>query len=218
MKWVFWIAVATIAYSYVGYAVWLWLRSLWSPRPVRRGPAEPAVSAVMVVRNEEAVLVRKLENLLTLDYPLRNWTWWSFRTDRAIGTASILKDFGARGRVRTRLKLESQGKASGLNDAIELASGEILLFTDARQLIEPGALRLLVENFSDPAVGCVSGELMLGDPVGGETGRGTGLYWRIEKKIREMESASGSVAGATGAIYCARREFARASARWNHPG
>jgi len=34
-----------------------------------------------------------------------------------------------------------------------------------------------------------------------------GLYWRIEKKIRELESASGSVAGATGAIYCARRDL-----------
>jgi len=207
MKWVFWIAVATIAYSYVGYAVWLWLRSLWSPRPVRRGPAEPAVSAVMVVRNEEAVLVRKLENLLTLDYPPEKLDVVVVSDGSSDGTASILKDFGARGRVRTRSKPESQGKASGLNDAIELASGEILLFTDARQLIEPGALRLLVENFSDPAVGCVSGELMLGDPVGGETGRGTGLYWRIEKKIREMESATGSVAGATGAIYCARRQL-----------
>ena len=29
----------------------------------------PPVSAVMVVRNEEAVIARKLENLLTLDYP-----------------------------------------------------------------------------------------------------------------------------------------------------
>lgn len=46
---------------------------------------------------------------------------------------------------------------------------------------------------------------MLGDPASGETGKGMGLYWRIEKKIRELESASGSVAGATGAIYCARR-------------
>ncbi|MGB0037728.1 MAG: hypothetical protein WBQ00_02450, partial [Terriglobales bacterium] len=50
-----------------------------------------------------------------------------------------------------------------------------------------------------------SGELMLGDPASGETGKGMGLYWRVEKKIREMESASGSVAGATGSIYCARR-------------
>ena len=63
------------------------------------------------------------------------------------------------------------------------------------------------ENFADPEVGCASGELMLGKPERRGNGRGMGLYWRIEKKVRELESASGSVAGATGAIYCARREL-----------
>jgi cellulose synthase/poly-beta-1,6-N-acetylglucosamine synthase-like glycosyltransferase len=48
---------------------------------------------------------------------------------------------------------------------------------------------------------------MLGDPASGETGKGMGLYWRVEKMIRELESASGSVAGATGALYCARRDL-----------
>jgi poly-beta-1,6-N-acetyl-D-glucosamine synthase len=86
-------------------------------------------------------------------------------------------------------------------------AGEVLLFTDARQQIESPALRLLVENFADPDVGAASGELMLGDPAAGETGKGMGLYWRVEKKIRELESASGSVVGATGAIYCARRSL-----------
>ncbi len=105
------------------------------------------------------------------------------------------------------MKPEPHGKAAGLNDAIRLATGEVLLFTDARQQIEPGALRLLIENFADPEVGAASGELMLGDPTSGETGKGMGLYWQIEKKIRELESASGSVAGATGAIYCARRQL-----------
>jgi glycosyltransferase involved in cell wall biosynthesis len=85
--------------------------------------------------------------------------------------------------VRTLLKPASQGKAAGLNDAIKLATGEVLLFTDARQQIESGALRLLIENFADPDVGAASGELMLGDPASGETGKGMGLYWRIEKKF-----------------------------------
>ena len=62
-----------------------------------------------------------------------------------------------------RLNQLPQGKASGLNDAMEVAQGEIVVFTDARQKIEPGAVRLLVENFADPDVGCASGELMLGD-------------------------------------------------------
>src|SRR5580700_1787573 len=69
MKCVFWFAATLVGYSYLGYPVWLWLRSRWSPRPVRRGSAAPTVSVVMVVRNEQAVIARKLENLLTLDYP-----------------------------------------------------------------------------------------------------------------------------------------------------
>ena len=82
-----------------------------------------------------------------------------------------------------------------------------MVFTDARQKIEPDAVRLLVENFADPQVGCVSGELMLGDPDSGRSSQGMGLYWRIEKKVRRLESASGSVVGATGALYAVRREL-----------
>jgi poly-beta-1,6-N-acetyl-D-glucosamine synthase len=88
-----------------------------------------------------------------------------------------------------------------------LIDGDVIVFTDARQKIGSGALRLLVENFADPQVGCASGELMLGDPAAGETGHGIGLYWRIEKCVRELESASGSVVGATGALYAVRREL-----------
>ena len=223
MKYIFWIAAALIGYSYLGYPAWLWLRSRWSPHPVRRGfvesSAAPAVSAVMVVRNEEAVIARKLENLLTLDYPQAKLDVVVVSDGSSDRTPAILADYardsalptGAPTRVRTLLKAVSQGKAAGLNDAIKLASGEVLLFTDARQQIESGALRLLLENFADLDVGAASGELMLGDPISGETGKGMGLYWRIEKKIRELESASGSVAGATGAIYCARRSLLDAS-------
>ena len=41
MKWVFWASATVIAYAYVGYPLWLWLRSWWSPRPVMRGTATP---------------------------------------------------------------------------------------------------------------------------------------------------------------------------------
>ena len=207
MKWMFWLSASLIGYSYLGYPVWLWLRSRWSPRPVRLGPGEPMVSAVMVVRNEEGVVGRKMENLLGLDYPQEKLEVVVVSDGSSDRTAAILAEFERDLRVRAIVKPRSQGKAAGLNDAIKLARGELLLFTDARQQIEPGALRLLIENFADQEVGAASGELMLGDPANGETGKGMGLYWRIEKKIRELESASGSVAGATGAIYCARRSL-----------
>jgi biofilm PGA synthesis N-glycosyltransferase PgaC len=208
MKWVFWASAMVIAYAYVGYPLWLWLRSWWSPRPVMRGTATPHVSAVMVVRNEEAAVAAKLRNLLALDYPPERLEVVVVSDGSSDGTGALLTVFAANDpRVRTLLKTESRGKAAGLNDAIGMAHGEVLLFTDVRQPIEPQALRLLIENFADPEVGAASGELMLGDPASGETGKGMGLYWRMEKKIRELESASGSVAGATGAIYCARRNL-----------
>jgi len=207
MKWLFWVAASLIGYSYIGYPMWLWLRSRWSPRPVRRSPVEPSVSAVMVVRNEEAVIARKLDNLLSLNYPPEKLDVIVVSDGSSDRTDEILSEFARNPRVQVMKKALSQGKAAGLNDAIGAASGNVLLFTDARQTIEPGALRLLIENFADPDVGAASGELMLGDPASGETGKGMGLYWRVEKKIRELESASGSVAGATGAIYCARQDL-----------
>jgi poly-beta-1,6-N-acetyl-D-glucosamine synthase len=211
MKYLFWIAATWVGYSYLGYPAWLWMRSRWSPRPVRRGSALPSVSAVMVVRNEGEVIARKLENLLSLEYPADKLEVVVVSDGSSDRTSAILakysQDSSEGSRVRTLMKPSSQGKAAGLNNAIQIAKGEILLFTDARQQIEPAALRMLVENFSDPTVGAASGELMLGDPSTGETGQGMGLYWRIEKKIREWESAAGSVAGATGAIYCVRRSL-----------
>jgi cellulose synthase/poly-beta-1,6-N-acetylglucosamine synthase-like glycosyltransferase len=215
MKYVFWLGAALIGYSYLGYPAWLWLRGRWSPRPVRRGSYLPSVSVVMVVRNEEAGIARKIENLLSLDYPANQLDIVIVSDGSTDRTPAILAEYARDSRegrrVQILMKPSSHGKAAGLNDGIQLATGELLLFTDARQHIEPGALRMLVENFSDPDVGAASGELMLGNPSSGEIGKGMGLYWRIEKKIRELESSSGSVVGATGAIYCARRGLLQAS-------
>lgn len=203
MKWVFWIAAALIGYTYVGYACWLRLRLLWRYRPALRGATTPSVSIVMVVRNEESVLESKLLNLLGLDYPACQIIVVSDgSTDR---TEQILHDFASHSQVQVILNQMPMGKASGLNDAMQVAGGDIVVFTDARQKIEAGAVRLLAENFADPEVGCVSGELMLGDATVGESNRGLSLYWQIEKQVRQLEAASGSTVGATGALYAVRR-------------
>lgn len=207
MTWVFWLAAAVIAYAYIGYVGWLWLRAQWRPWPVRRGRVEPLVSVVMVVRNEEVVLAQKLRNLLELDYPGQNFQIVVVSDGSTDGTESILREHARNPQVHVMLNQLAGGKASGLNSALSVTQGDIVVFTDARQEIEAGAIRLLMENFADPEVGAVSGELMLGDPANGETGRGMGLYWRIEKRVRELEAAAGSVVGATGALYAVRREL-----------
>lgn len=207
MTWIFWGAAFLIFYAYLGYAGWLWLRARLRPWPVIRGENEPYLSIVMVVRNEELWLEEKLQNLLRLDYPPERCQIVVASDGSSDRTETILRHYASDSRVQIMMNQLSRGKAAGLNDAIDLASGEVVLFTDVRQKLEPGAVRELMKNFVDPAIGCVSGALMLGDAEAGEASKGLSLYWRIEKTIRELESASGSVVGATGAIYAVRREL-----------
>ncbi|MGA7374764.1 MAG: glycosyltransferase family 2 protein [Candidatus Sulfotelmatobacter sp.] len=207
MTWIFWASALLIAYTYVGYAAWLWLQALLFPWPVMRMRQDLPISIVMVVRNEQRVLEDKLRNLLSLDYPPELCQIVLVSDGSTDRTEEILREHVDNPRIQVIMNQLSRGKASGLNDAFKLAHGDLVVFTDARQKIEPGALRVLAESFADPDVGCVSGELMLGDLDSGETGRGMGLYWRIEKQIRELEAASGSVVGATGALYAVRRDL-----------
>lgn len=206
MKAIFWISVAFIAYAYAGYPAWLWLRSKLRPWPVRRGAVERALSIVMVVHNEEQVLEQKLQNLLQLNYPAERCQIVVVSDGSSDRTEEILRGYKD-ARIYAVLNQLSRGKAAGLNSGIEVAQGDIVVFTDARQMIEADALRLLMQNFADPEIGCASGELMLGDAGSGEARRGMGLYWRVEKKLRELEAASDSVVGATGALYAVRREL-----------
>jgi cellulose synthase/poly-beta-1,6-N-acetylglucosamine synthase-like glycosyltransferase len=210
MRWLFWVATSLVVYTYLGYMGWLWLRTRLRARPVVRARREPSISIVMVVRNEDKVLDRKMRNLLELDYPPERCQIIVVSDGSTDRTNKILSGFAQHPRVHVVMKQLSRGKASGLNDASTLAQGEIVVFTDARQTIERGAVCMLIENFADANVGAASGELMLGDPESGEAAEGMGLYWRIEKKIRELEAASGSVVGATGALYAVRRELVTA--------
>jgi biofilm PGA synthesis N-glycosyltransferase PgaC len=207
MRWLFWGAACLVGYTYLGYLGWLWLRSRLQPRPVLHAPQEPQISIVMVVRNEELVLESKMRNLLELDYPSDRIQIVAVSDGSTDRTEAILREHAHDARVQVVMNQLSRGKACGLNDAIAVARGEVIVFTDARQKIERGAVRLLMESFADPEVGGVSGELMLGDPDSGEVAEGMGLYWRIEKQVRKLEGASGSVVGATGALYAVRHEL-----------
>jgi len=207
MKWVFWISLAVVLYTYLGYPAWLWVRARLRPRPIQRSSYVPSISIVMIVRDERVTLRRKLDNLFSLSYPTQMLELIVASDGSTDGTEEILNSYSKDKRLRIILLSQSRGKAACLNDAMRAAKGEIVVFTDARQEIEEDAIRLLMENFADVRVGCASGELMLGDRLSGEAGEGMGLYWRIEKSIRELESRSGSVVGATGALYAIRREL-----------
>ena len=94
-----------------------------------------------------------------------------------------------------------------LNAAVTVARGELLVFMDARQSIDPDAITNLAASFADASVGAVSGELHLETMDGRPSPEALGIYWKIEKLVRKLESATGSVVGATGALFAMRREL-----------
>ena len=215
METLFWAAALIVVYVYAGYPLLLaaWVRL--APRPVARRPAAaprpwPSLSIIIAARNEAARLKPRVANLLDARYPgPREIIVVS--DGSSDDTPSVLAELEERYAVRT-IALPPGGKPSAVNAGAAAATGDVLLFADARQTFDPDALVELVANFDDPAIGGVTGELIL-DCERGESdssvGDGVGLYWRYEKWLRRRESLVWSTLGATGAIYALRRELWR---------
>lgn len=204
MKLLFWLCLALIGYAYFGYAIWLWLYVRLRRRPMLQRPITPNVSIIMAARNEEARLPAKLDNLGLLDYPRELLQIIVASDGSTDGTAGILRGHA---NIFPVILDESNGKAFALNEAVKLAAGDILVFLDVRQTVDANAISELVACFADPDVGAVSGELLLETAPGISSESALGIYWKIEKTVRKLESASGSVVGVTGAIYAIRREL-----------
>jgi cellulose synthase/poly-beta-1,6-N-acetylglucosamine synthase-like glycosyltransferase len=204
---IFWLSLAGILYTYAGYPVVMWMLSRLWPRPWTVSPIFPSVSIVMAVHNGEALLQRKIEHLLGLDY--RNIKEIIIVSDGSTdGTAELLA-CQRHPRLTTVILDEHCGKAVAVNAGMARATGEVILFVDIRPEIAPGAIQQLVSNFADLKVGCVAGELILreGCHDGASMAIG-GIYWRYEKWIRTCESICGSPVGVYGGFYAIRRELA----------
>jgi cellulose synthase/poly-beta-1,6-N-acetylglucosamine synthase-like glycosyltransferase len=205
---VFWTCVVLVLYVYLGYPAIMWLASRWRPQPWTRVASRPTVSVILAVYNGAALLREKIEHLLTLDYPEELIEVLVVSDGSTDDTDAILKAM-QHPRLRTWRLAEHRGKVAALNQAIQEARHEILLFIDIRPRLEAGALASLVSNFADPKVGAAAGELRLrsGDHDAGSRAVG-GLYWRYEQWIRTSESAIDSAVGVYGGFYAVRRSLA----------
>jgi len=195
-----------VIYVLFGYPALLALAARRAKRPVLKQPAEKTVSVLLPVRNGERWMRAKLESIYGLDYPRDLMEVIVVCDGCRDRTAQVAAEFTAPN--LHVLSIPPSGKAEALNVAIERSRGEILLFTDVRQILAPDSLRELVACFSDPEVGVASGELVIRDGAT-HAEASVGLYWRYEKWIRRNLSRVDSVLGATGAIYAMRRSLAR---------
>lgn len=209
---VFWTAFALVAYVYVGYPLLLAAWARLARRPVAKGTWEPSVSLVIAARNERDTIAAKLDDCRRLDYPREKLQLVVSLDGPTDGTEDVVREWTASSECPVTVVHAPRhgGKASALNRGVEAATGEVLVFCDARQRVDARAVRELVANLHDPSVGAVTGELVLLDgSEQGEASDGVGLYWRYEKGIRAMESRVHSTVGATGALYALRRQLFR---------
>src|SRR6266850_1379610 len=195
-------ALAFVVATYAGYPIAIWLWGVL--RPIRRAPLDspescPSMTCVVAAHDEGEALVRKVQNLLDLDYPghLDIVVADDGSKDGAPARARAL----APDRVRIASNPSQMGKPSALVRAVRIATGDLLLMCDARQVFDRGAARALARRFRDEKVGAVTGQLRL------DGATGPGLYWRYETAIRMAEGLSGNVTGVTGAIYAIRRDL-----------
>ncbi len=201
---IFWVSLAFIVYTYLGYPLVLLIVGRLRTRPIRRSAIYPRVSLIIPVYNQEMRVHRKLENSFALNYPadkLEIIVVFDGSTDRSYEIASGISD--------PRLKLlplsRRQGKHCAQGHALGLATGEIIVLTDAGITLPPDALKRIVSNFADPDVGSVSSVDAVIDDKGDVNAEGA--YIRYDMFLRKAESAIGSSTGMSGSFYALRKQL-----------
>lgn len=205
---VFWACCSVLLYVYVLYPLGVQLLATWVGRRVARAAALPSVTIIVTAYNEERCIRRKLDNLAELNYPaeLLNVVVASD------GSTDATDEVAARYRPDRFgvLRLEGRhGKTACQNAAAAVATGEILVFTDATTRLQADAVLHLVEAFGDGDVGCVGGLLNYVTEFDNLTGREGETYWSYELRLRAAESALGSLIGVSGCLYAVRRSAYR---------
>ena len=196
-------------WCYAGYPAYILARARLRPLPIRRGLADwrPRVTVVVAARNAAGCLQRRVENLLAQDYPGDRLDILIVSNGSLDATETVARQLAQRdARVRTLVSPAERGKAGAIDAAMSATTAEVIVFADARQVFDRSAVARLVDPLSDPGVGAVTGRLLVrrSDTASVE---GVRRYWALESRLRRAEGTSGSVVGATGAIYAARRRL-----------
>jgi poly-beta-1,6-N-acetyl-D-glucosamine synthase len=188
----FWGGAAAAGWVLAGYPAVLRLLPArpWAPR---EDGEPPTLTLVIPAYREREALRAKLEALDALDYP-RARLEVIVTVDEDEGLAALARE--TRPDARVSFAAERAGKAAAMNRALREARGEIVVMTDANNLLDPGSLRAAVRHFADPSVWAVAGKR-------GEQGS---AYDRYEDLLRRLETRSGSTAAMSGEFMAVRRE------------
>ena len=187
---ILWGSATAVGWVFAGYPAALAAlpRKAWT----RDGEALPRLSVIVPAYREREALARKLGALAEGDYP-RDRLEVVVAADADHDDVAAARD--AYPEARVLFSPERGGKAAALNRALAVATGDVLVLTDANNILDPGSLRAAAQHFADPAVWGVAGRR-------GERGSAYDAY---EELLRRLETRSGSVAAASGELFAVRR-------------
>lgn len=206
LKIIFWLCCALILYTYVGYAgILALLGKIQQWQPARQAGYRQPVSILVAAYNEECRIGARVDELVALIKGSALEGEVIVVSDGSTDATALVANAGGHGNVQVLEMPQRSGKAAALSAGTAAAENDILVLADARQRWDSSALLMLLENFADPKVGAVSGDLVVESGTG--VMAGVGLYWRYEKWLRKKESCVHSTVGVTGAISAVRRSL-----------
>jgi cellulose synthase/poly-beta-1,6-N-acetylglucosamine synthase-like glycosyltransferase len=208
LKLIFWILLALIIYTYLGYPLLLFLLSCIRKLFIHAGkrlPSEeytPEVTLLIAAFNEREIVSAKMENTLALDYPSDKLTITWITDGSSDGTPELLRQYP---NVTVLHQSVREGKTAALNRAMQYVRTPFVVFCDANTLLDKNAIKELMTCFSDDMVGCVAGEKRIISGVtenAAETGEGA--YWKYESHVKRLESGLYSALAAAGELFAIR--------------
>jgi cellulose synthase/poly-beta-1,6-N-acetylglucosamine synthase-like glycosyltransferase len=207
----FWILLFIVFYAYIGYGILLFLlvrmKRLFhsSKRENHPDTYEPDVTLFVAAYNECDYVDTKVKNSMELDYPREklHLIWVTDGSDD--GTPDLLKKYEG---IEVYHLPERNGKIGAINRGMKLVKSPIVVFSDANSMLGKESIRRIVSLFSDPKVGCVSGEKRIfSKDKDAAAGAGEGLYWKYESTLKKWDAELYSVVGAAGELFAIRTEL-----------
>jgi cellulose synthase/poly-beta-1,6-N-acetylglucosamine synthase-like glycosyltransferase len=211
MKIVFWVSFIGIFYCFIGYPFSLILISkIFKKTKINKGNNYfPYISFVIAAHNEEKIIIKKLENVINLEYPMEKIEIIIASDNSDDSTNEKIKNFIKKSKhysIKLYEVKERKGKTSAQNEAIDISNGEIIVFSDANSIWKEDAIIKLIQNFNDSEIEYVCGKLQYINSFENITSNAESNYWNFDLWMRKIESDISSVTAGNGAIYAIRRD------------
>jgi len=198
---------AVAVYTLAGYPAVLGLLRLGRrPRHLPRPSdvdAWPTVTISLPVYNEAHQIRDTLEHLVSLDYPRDRLQILVISDCSSDGTDEIVETFQGKGVELVRLP-ERSGKTAAENAATPHIRGNVVVNTDASIRIPADSLKPLLAPFVDPTIGVASGRDISVSRTEEDVNPGESGYVGYEMWVRELETATFGIVGASGCFYAIR--------------